>query len=606
MGTNNKASVIVSEDLKKQREFISKINQRGFDFGIVISEAFVRGMRDLGYKSTGTALDELVDNSIQAEASQVHIVFGYYDNNKSKKKPNMLAIIDDGHGMDPEMIRIASIWGGTHREGDRKGFGRYGYGLPSASVSIGKQFKVYSKVFEDEWHQVTMDVDEIGEGKYLDENGKVVVPPAKKTKLPEWVNTYIKTSMKNLDHGTVILIDKIDRLDYSTIIVLKDFLLQHFGLIYRNYLRKVKIVVDGMLVEGIDPLFLTPGLRYYDEDDERATALPELLVEVKDKETRTPKGIIKVRYSQMPPTFGRIPEDKPKERGKNNQRFDILKENNGIIILRTGRQIDVVNSRCPWTKFQNLDFYLGIEIDFPPSLDEEFSITTSKQQVVPKERIWDILKEYGVLKTIQDMRAYRDKEIEKLKKIREEGEQIKKRASEQAMEDAKKFLENTKKVETPEQQKKKLEDFEKEVKERSKITGKPEEEIKKELDFEIKSRPYKIEEEEMPGAPFYRVKQLGGQVVLFINKSHRFYSQIYMGKESTPRLRGAIEILLLVLGDSELSSVNERKLFYETERIEWSKQLNIVLDRYSQWDGSDDNSASLNEYEFVQNELNKN
>ena len=58
MSTNNKSSVLVSEDLKKQREFISEINQKGFDFGIVVSEAFVRGMRDLGYKSTGTAVDE--------------------------------------------------------------------------------------------------------------------------------------------------------------------------------------------------------------------------------------------------------------------------------------------------------------------------------------------------------------------------------------------------------------------------------------------------------------------------------------------------------------------------------------------------------------------
>jgi len=34
-------------------------------------------------------------------------------------------------------------------------------------------------------------------------------------------------------------------------------------------------------------------------------------------------------------------------------------------------------------------------VDFDASLDEEFSITTSKQQVTPNERIWDMLKDSG-------------------------------------------------------------------------------------------------------------------------------------------------------------------------------------------------------------------
>ena len=32
-------------------------------------------MRDSGYKSTGTAIDELVDNSIQAGAQRVDVIF---------------------------------------------------------------------------------------------------------------------------------------------------------------------------------------------------------------------------------------------------------------------------------------------------------------------------------------------------------------------------------------------------------------------------------------------------------------------------------------------------------------------------------------------------
>ena len=35
--------------------------------------------------------------------------------------------------------------------------------------------------------------------------------------------------------------------------------------------------------------------------------------------------------------------------------------------------------------------YWALEIDFPASLDEEFSVTTSKQRVELTPRIWEIL-----------------------------------------------------------------------------------------------------------------------------------------------------------------------------------------------------------------------
>ena len=108
----------------------------------------------------------------------------------------------------------------------------------------------------------------------------------------------------------------------------------------------------------------------------------------------------------MPATFLRTPEDKMKFKGgKNNRRFAVRKANNGIIVLRAGRQIDVVNAQCEWTKFQTNDNYVGVELDFSPTLDEEFSITTSKQQIRLSDRLWDILEEAGVLDAITAMRA---------------------------------------------------------------------------------------------------------------------------------------------------------------------------------------------------------
>src|SRR5207253_4108992 len=120
----------------------------------------LRGIRDLGYKSPGTATDEVVDNAIQANASTIEIAFGFRDP-KRRGQPDMVAVVDDGHGMIPDMIRFAVMWGGTHRENDRNGFGRYGYGLPSAAVSLAKHYTVYSKPLGGEWHAVTIDLDNL-------------------------------------------------------------------------------------------------------------------------------------------------------------------------------------------------------------------------------------------------------------------------------------------------------------------------------------------------------------------------------------------------------------------------------------------------------------
>lgn len=604
MEKTEKNQAIVSQDLQEQRDFINKIHEKGFDFGIVISEAFVRGMRDLGYKSTGTALDELIDNSIQAEASQVHIVFGYYENNKSKKKPNMIAVIDDGHGMDPEMIRIASIWGGTHREDDRKGFGRYGYGLPSACVSIGKQFRIFSKVHDGNWHQVSIDIDDIGDGKYVDKSGKVAVPLAVKAKLPDWVGDYISTNIKNLDHGTVVLIDKIDRLDFSTVKALKDMLLQHFGVTYRNYLRSINLAVDETKVEGIDPLFITPGLRYFDEDDDRAEALPELHIEITDKETKASKGIIKARFAFFPLTFLRKPEHKYQLAVGNNNRFKIRKDNLGIIIQRAGRQIDVINSKCPWTTFQNNDRYWGIEIDFPPTLDEDFSITTSKQQVVLKERIWDILKDNGVYRAIQELRnRYKKEAVILQEKIRKLTEQEELQRAEQAMLDSKKYF--TTKPDSPKQQEEKIKNLEKEAETRAEKQGRKIEDVKKELETEVKNYPYKIYETDAPeGSYFYWTKQIGGQIAVYINRSHRFYSELYKSPSSNKEMQEALKVVLYVLSECELSASEEiREFFYKTEKTEWSRRLDIALKNLSKWQNNDDDKVLEDEIVSSENNI---
>ena len=112
---------IENPELKEQLEFIEKGGASGIQ-GVVLMDAFLKGIRDLGYKNTPYALNEINDNSFQAGARNIH-----YELIGTSNKIDEMVIYDDGHGMPPKMLTVAVTWGGTHRQGSRKGFGKYGY-----------------------------------------------------------------------------------------------------------------------------------------------------------------------------------------------------------------------------------------------------------------------------------------------------------------------------------------------------------------------------------------------------------------------------------------------------------------------------------------------
>ncbi|MBK5218942.1 MAG: ATP-binding protein [Thermoleophilia bacterium] len=576
------SNTTISKDLARQRKYAKSKEAEGFDFGLTVADAFVRGIRDIGYRDTGRALDELIDNGIQAEASKILVTFGF--DKTSDAKPASIAVVDNGHGMDPEMLRLAVIWGGTHRENDRTGFGRYGYGLPSACVSQGQAFTVFSLVEGGEMTAITLDLEEIGDGQYTDDNGRIVVPPAGPAKLPKWLAKTIRDQLgiDQFEHGTVVLIEKLDRLTWKTRNALERHLLQGIGVTYRNFLRHTGIWVDDKRVEPVDPLFTTPGYRFYDLDEDRAEALEDHSFEVKDPDTRRPIGTVKVRYSSMPPTFARV--DKNVERGKNNARFEIIADHNGIIVMREGRQIDVVSQR-PWLSVNNDDRYWGCEIDLPATLDEEMSITTSKQRVILSDRVWALLKEQGVLANIIALRKRYDDEKAKAKVKREKraGAQV----AGQAMGAAEKFR-TDKAPETPERRQKSQQALEREVDRRAEGSGVDRDAVKSQVEQEVQETPYKIAEESLKGAPFFRVDQVGPQKVLYLNTAHRFYRDIYAGQESTPRLRAAIQIVLFTFGVGEIDAEGDRLLFFETERGAWSTRLEAALAQFERFDAADE------------------
>jgi hypothetical protein len=500
-------------------------------FGLMVPEAFVRGIRDIGYRSNADALAELIDNALQAFAERVDVLFGY-DGTASTRKPSQIAVVDNGHGMEPDMMRMAVMWGGTHRENDRRGLGRYGYGLPSSSVSLGRRFTVMSQTPDGALWSVTVDLDAITAGDYTDLSGDIVVPEPRPAQLPPFVARHLETAYPDgLRSGTVILIDKLDRLEWTTAQGLRDNLRRQFGVTYHKLRHEAALYVDGAFVEPIDPLFLTNGFHLADLDEDRARGLEPVRIELRNPETEQYLGAVTLRYAWLPPSFGSIDKARDAVGLNANPRFSILKDFHGVIFSRNGRLIDV-QVRTPWTVFINNDRYIKVEVEFSASLDEAFGVTTSKQQVTVSPWIWEQLKIAGLDKAIEQLRhkvkeAKIERRLDALTPALGDH-----RLSERVMaltDDA-----------SPQQGVLPL------------------------------AHPYEVRFDYIPEGPFFRFDLHIGGRLLRLNTAHRFYGDLYEAPGATPEMRAALEVLLFSLGNELLERT-------DLDLEAWSRRLELAL-----------------------------
>ena len=559
---------LLTTDLESQHAYVEQISREGErGYALIAANTFVQGMRDSGYKSTATAIDEFGDNSYQSGANRIDVVYSTTDKGQSI---DAIAVIDDGHGMEPGMIRAAVLWGGTHRFNDRSGFGRYGFGLPSAAVSITQQYEVFSKVEGGDWHKVCINLNEIAEGKLTNKSGLILAPEAVKASLPKFVSEAL--GERELKSGTVIHLIAPDRLTsgFRRPVSFEQKMLEHLGLVYRGILRLCQIFVNGKRVDPVDPLFLDPNGRYYDVDNgQKAEAQPS--TEFKFANSRGEEGTVRLRFSYMNPLFQRAADGKTLK-----TRMGIMKENNAyMIVTRAGRQIDLV-TRTHFSKpadnitIINYDRNWDIELDFDPVLDEEFGITVNKQQVTLSERIWQKLADEKVPVIVKGLRSRFKKETDDLKEETE-----RQRASEEVMKEAAKFSTRPRNKPSDKKQERARQNARSEAKKKAEQTREPEQLVMQGLLEEYSARPFVIEFESLEGAPFYRVEQYGPQVRVWVNRRHRFYTDIYSSADA--RLRSALELLLFTLGTCEVESEGDRELFYSVERTEWSRRLETVL-----------------------------
>jgi len=571
------------DPLARQRQYVAEQDEAGGDkgFGLVFADAFIRGMREIGYKNPAWAIAELIDNSFQAGAKSVEVRLEDRPWAADQSASPRIAIIDDGIGMISRMIRHAVRWGGTDRENDRSGFGRYGYGLPSAAVSLARRYSVYSKTAGKKWYVVEVDLDKLGQAASDTVRVDELLQP-RLAELPHWLNgTAGNILVPELKSGTIVVLEDADRLrtisGWNSVKALKMKLLQHFGVIYRHTLQNKKIWVGDERTEIIDPLFLLPKARYADETGIAAKKVEAAAFEM---ESSVGTGVVRIRASVLPPNFQLAdPRQYGIKGAKLSQRHQIMRNNNGILVCRAGRQIDVVTP--PWTRFQTYDANIKIEVDFDPTLDEFFGLTTSKQQIVVDENMWEKLKQSGKasggLQTlIKEMRQEFRRMKAELEESRPPNEQDGgPRPSVAAIERAQKFKTRSSAISPL-----KVAAAERELKAYARIIAEAESISEKAalamLRNDTAARPFQIEFKAMEEGPFYLARRLGLQKRLSVNTSHPFYSKVY---ELAGEARPGLEVLMFVLADLELDAEGDREEFYKSERKNWSEGLRHALDQ---------------------------
>jgi hypothetical protein len=609
---------LLTAEIARQKKTLDRL-PADFVYPLFNSRHAVESQRRSGYRNTASAAREIVDNALEAGASRIDIVFERpkrLAQHERKESVRSVAFIDNGSGMLPEMARYALSWGaGTHF--DEPGtIGKFGFGLPNASINQTRRVEVYTKTRDAA--KVTMAWLDINDTKEYDV--QTIKAPVEQD-LPEFVQRYLKTNGIAFDHGTVVVWCMPDRLTYKLAAPLKEHLLDDFGVTYRYLLSGITLIVEGVEVLPIDPLFLTPGARYYLKPEEGGALqqgewtiavryVRDLesgalhLEKVTDAEKIDPEnkdliavGAVDIKISRLPVGFAEYAKKKVETDA--HRRFEIRKSRRGMSFVRGGREIetldafprsmrDIANNMGKWPLLQGYAYHWGIEVKFGPQLDEAFGITNDKQSVRPVEDFWRLLTAEDIDDKIRAENNWQTKARDKKNKLPEAEETSEPTAAEQAA--ALADAVRGKRTPVPEQDVPQVEaKLEEEAKAQVEattphaVTPANIEEAKKAILTAAKKRPYKIEYFTDPNGPFYEpVWGSGGTVIARVNRGHPFYSALYgelLNLTGAGQAKYAVDVLLLALAKAELSVDEDlTKIWYaEQRRQEWSPFLANAL-----------------------------
>ena len=583
----------------------------------------VTAMRDSGYKNTAYALAELIDNSVQAKAQYVNVIcIEEYRkiSSRSRRRMNAIGILDNGHGMSPETLRLALQFGnGTHLM-DRKGIGRFGMGLPNSSISQCRRVEVWTwQSGPDNAMYAYLDVDEI-EGRKM-----LAVPKPKHRPLPEeW-----RTRSDNIQTtGTLVLWTNFDdhRLTWRGASATLRNTESLVGRMYRKFIN------DGLLTIRLltfldnkedpdtdntvrinDPLYLMqnsstpapydhePMFQRWGEDDE--------VFEI-EYDGATHKVIVRMSWARE----DTVPDDKSTRGAKPYGKH--AAKNIGLSIVREGRELDLDPA---WTNsYDPIDRWWGVEVEFPSTLDEVFGVTNNKQNATVLSHMaqFDWCAEADPGESMSEFRERMQEESDPrallfpiVEHIRKQIQEVRKRVKKQAEGDrtqknrydkpdvedlaTTKFQERAEQGHSTDADSKEFteenrKDLEKDLKDDKHYSG----DVAEKIANATLTRKRKVVflTKEMEGYAFFNVEyKQGGLTAIVFNTNHPFYEQLMRSlepdiKDETDadlldrihKAADTLELLFAAWARYEMEEVRRQDWLFEM-RQEWGKMARFFL-----------------------------
>ena len=599
-------------EVQRQEKYLSELPEN-FEFPLFNSARAVESQRQSGYRTTASAAREIVDNAIEAGAKKIHVIFDYptIDRKKGQRREavSAVAFIDDGAGMLARMARYSLSWGGGTHFDDPDFIGRFGFGLPNASINQTRRVEVYTRVkgakkFTKAWLDITN----------VRDHGVTQIEEPTEADLPGFVQEYLKREGWNLEHGTVVVWDKPDRLSRRTGASLKEHLVDDFAVTYRYLLKSRELKIEGVTVKPIDPLFLDPDALFHVPavkgavDKGGSQLIEDLSIPVKyvvdpetggrhlqrvsspedlDDKNIVQQGVIYIKVARLPLGFavskkGNRKEIKPIDEDA-FARFEIRRPRRGMSFVRAGREIETVDvfphrlkdeasGMGVWPLLQGYAYHWGVEVRFDPNLDDVFGIANDKQTVRPIEDFWRVLAAADVDKLLnrennwqsKNRRAFeKDRRAEELQQDREEPSpaELAAQAGDVALGTKPRVPEADRELAA--------ENRERRAEEEAKRKNKSKQEILDAHDAAAKKRPYRIEYVKADHGFLYEPEWDGTVVVVNVNMRHPFFQVLYstlLQVAGGGLAKEAVDLMLIALSKGELSDNEDTKEVYRVQR----------------------------------------
>lgn len=535
-----------------------------------------------------SAYGEVIDNSIQAEASWVKIHFETERSHSKKPYFKIKEVIfsDNGKGMDKETLHRCMQMGFSSRYNDRSGIGRFGVGMTLASINQCKRVEVYSRdKNEGAWLWTYVDLDEI-----TTQTADGIPEPVTK-QLPEEYNKIASDGT-----GTIVLWKKYDRQPESADTIITETCIWT-GRTYRYFIWEgFSIHIDDQVVKAIDPLYVRTEKTNF-PDDPPAEELEPIVLNWKvphiDRAAESPdESPITIRFSILPEALrsyrGVGGADEAKKR--------CINRNEGFSIIRNKREVFYGHIPYYQPKFDEKDRWWGCEISFNAVLDRAFTVKNIKRGALPCTELRELIQEKvnPTRKTaIKKVTDFWDRVAAKANQQVETGQLI--TGHEEAELVAKKTI-------TP---KNTIDVGKNPQDEADAILQNMEDDIdeieKQQWKTRFSDQPFTIKDETWKGSDFFETAHLGGNDVLKYNKLHPFFKELdeiisqieqaitddengSLNKRLYKKLKCLIDLLIISYSKAEGMLPQNEKMssndFIETQRFNWGEYLKRYLNTW--------------------------